>query len=50
MREILADSLVNANQPLIVRANLPAGRNGVNDEAEISIVQMPLDQFDVAVI
>ena len=32
------DSLVDADQLLVVRANLPTGRNGVNDEAEISIV------------
>lgn len=32
------DNLVDANQLLVVRANLPAGRNGANDEAEISIV------------
>ena len=38
MREILADSLVNANQLLIVRANLPAGRNDTNDEVEVSFI------------
>lgn len=38
MGKILADGLVDANQLLVVRANLPAGRNDTNDEVEVSFI------------